>query len=111
MSNNSIQSLNLDNNDIREHGLVAMLKVLESNKALVKLRMENNKFLISRQLLGMIGNLFVSKNRTLQQMILTYHGQAMLKKEQDSDNEYDRDMIIRFTQEMQNKTNLKLFTI
>ena len=112
MSNTSIQTLNLDNNDIKEHGLVAMLKVLETNKTLVKLRMENNKFLVSRQLLGLIGNLFVFKNRTLQQMILTYHGQALLKKElENSGDEFDRDMIIRFMQEMHNKTNLKLFTI
>eukprot|EP00347_Sterkiella_histriomuscorum_P008952 403343108 len=115
MSNSSIQSLSLDNNDIKEHGLVAILKVLETNKTLVKIRMENNKFMISRQLLGQIGNLFVFSNRTLQQFVITYHGQCLLKKDSmegsGSDSEYDRDMIIRFTQEIQNKTNLKLFSI
>lgn len=65
LKNQSIKRLSLDNNEIREPGLVAILKVLEKNKSLVKLKMENNKFYISRQLLGLIGNLFVFHNRTL----------------------------------------------
>jgi hypothetical protein len=48
VTNTSLQSLNLDNNDIREAGLVALLKVLKENRSLAKLRLENNKFMISR---------------------------------------------------------------
>ncbi len=65
MANTSIQSLNLDNNDIKEAGLVALMKVLKENRSIVKLRLENNKFMISRQLLGFIGDVFVYHNRTV----------------------------------------------
>ena len=65
VANTSIQSLNLDNNDIKEAGLVALMKVLKENRSIVKLRLENNKFMISRQLLGFIGDVFVYHNRTV----------------------------------------------
>jgi hypothetical protein len=82
LSNSSIQSLNLENNDIREAGLVALLKVLKDNKTLVKLRLENNKFLISRQLLGFIGDVFSFHNRSLRVLTLTGSGgKSLLRKE------------------------------
>ena len=111
VSNTSLQSLNLDNNDIKEAGLVALLKVLKENRSLVKLRIENNKFLISRQLLGFLGDVFVYHNRSLRTLIMTFFGKTMLKREQDEGSEFDRDMVTLFMQEIQTKSNLKVFTI
>ena len=111
MANTSIQSLNLDNNDIKEAGLVALMKVLKENRSIVKLRLENNKFMISRQLLGFIGDVFVYHNRTVRQLILTFFGKNLLKREQDEGSEFDRDMITCFMHEIKTKSNLKVFTI
>lgn len=111
VTNTSLRSLNLDNNDIREPGLVAIMKVLEQNRSLVKLRLENNKFLISRQLLALIGNVFLYRNRSMRVVIMTCYGKAMLKKEQDDGQDFDRDMIIKFIQEMQYKTLLRVLAI
>lgn len=105
-SNKSIQSLNLDNNDIKEPGLVALLKALKSNRTLVKLRLENNKFLVSRQLLGFLGNIFVYSNRTLRQLVMTVFGKTLLKKEQDEGGDFDRDMVALFMQELKARSNL-----
>jgi hypothetical protein len=102
VSNTGLQSLNLDNNDIREAGLVALLKVLKENRSLVNLRLENNKFLFSRQLLGFLGDVFVYHNRTLRTMVMTSLSKAtpILRREQDEGSEYDRDMIALFMQEI-----------
>jgi hypothetical protein len=102
VSNTSLQSLNLDNNDIKEAGLVALLKVLKENRSLSKLRLENNKFLFSRQLLGFLGDVFVYHNRCLRTLIMTSLSKStpLLRKEQDEGNEFDRDMISMFMQEM-----------
>ena len=67
----------------------------------------------------MIGNVFVYRNKSLRYLIMTYYGKTLLKKEQDeqasspntSNGDYDRDMIIRFMQEMESKSNLKVLAI
>ena len=75
-----------------------MLKVLEQNRTLVKLKAENNKFRVTRGLLAVIGNVFVYRNRTLKSLILTTYGK---RKNTDEDGEeYDRDMIMRYMNEM-----------
>ena len=79
LKNKSIWSLNLDNNDIKEPGLVALLKVLKQNTSLAKLRLENNKFLFSRQLLGFLGDVFVQYNRTLRVLVMTLYGRQIIK--------------------------------
>lgn len=111
VTNTSIQSLNLDNNDIKEAGLVALLKVLKENRSLCKLRLENNKFFISRQLLGFLGDVFVYHNRSLRTLIMTFFGKTILRREQDEGGDFDREMVTRFMQELQEKSNLKVFTI
>ena len=78
---------------------------------MVKLRAENNKFLVTRGLLSLIGNVFIFHNRTLRILILTCYGKVMLRKEQDEGNDYDRDMIMKFMNEMKTKSDLKIFTI
>lgn len=107
--------MNLDNNDIREAGLVALLKVLKENRSLVKLRLENNKFLISRQLLGFLGDVFVYHNRSLRILIMTSFGggkSPLLRKEMDETGcDFDNGMIAQFMQELQSKSNLKVFTV
>lgn len=103
--------MNLDNNDIKEAGLVALLKVLKENRSLVKLRLENNKFLISRQLLGFLGDVFVYHNRSLRVLVMTCTGKSLLKKEQDEGAEFDRDMIVTFMGEIESKSLLKVFTV
>ena len=102
LTNSTLQSLNLDNNDIKEAGLVALLKVLKDNHTLVKLRLENNKFMLSRQLLGFLGDVFVYHNRSLTHLTMTSLGKSsILRKEQEEGNEFDRDMVVNFMQEMQ----------
>ena len=102
VSNTSIQSVNLDNNDIREAGLVALLKVLKDNRTLVKLKLDNNKFFLSRQLLGFIGDVFVYHNRSLRILAMTgVGGKSILRREQDEGLEFDRAMIVNFMSEME----------
>ena len=101
----------MDNNDIKEPGLVALMKVLKENHTLVKLRLENNKFIISRQLLAFIGEVFVYHNRALRVLILTFFGRNLLKKEQDEGGDFDRDMVCLFVQEVKEKSNLQVFAL
>jgi hypothetical protein len=107
--------LNLDNNDIREAGLVALLKVLKENRSLAKLRLENNKFMISRQLLGSIGDVFLYHNRALRVLVMTSFGggkSPLLRKEMDESGcDFDNGMIDTFMKEIQNKSNLLVLTI
>lgn len=59
-----------------------MLKVLKDNHSLVKLKLENNKFLLSRQLLGFLGDVFVYHNRSLRVLTMTSLGKTnILRKE------------------------------
>ena len=77
---------------------MALLKVLEQNKTLVKLSLENNKFFISRGLLALIGNVFIFRNRTLRELIMTCYGKAILRKEIEEGEPFDTEMMEMFAQ-------------
>jgi len=112
LTNATLQSLNLEKNEIKEAGLVALLKVLKDNHTLTKLKLDNNNFVLSRQLLGFLGDVFVYHNRSLRHLTMTAERKSsILKREQEEGNEFDRDMVVNFMNEMQQKSNLRVFTM
>lgn len=66
---------------------------------------------MTRGLLSLLGNVLIYRNRTLRQLILTCYGKVMLRKEQENNEEFDREMIVRFIEELKVKSNLKVLTI
>lgn len=112
LTNATLQSLNLEKNEIKEAGLVALLKVLKDNHTLAKMKLDNNNFVLSRQLLGFLGDVFVYHNRSLRHLTMTAERKSsILKREQEEGNEFDRDMVVNFMNEMQQKSNLRVFTM
>jgi hypothetical protein len=88
------------------------MKVLKDNRSLVKLKLDNNKFMLNRQLLGFIGDVFVYHNRTLRILAMAgAGGKSILRKEQDEGIEFDRAMIQKFMSEVEGKSLLKVFSI
>ena len=62
-------------------GIVKILEPLKINKSLVKLHAEDNKIIVSRRLLALIGDIAVYHNNTLRELVLTCHSNALLKDE------------------------------
>lgn len=85
-SNNSLQTIKVSQNLLTTVGIVKMLEPLKINKRLVKLHGENNKIIISRRLLALIGDMVVYHNNTLRELILTCHSNSMLRDEIQSNS-------------------------
>ncbi len=59
-----------------------------------------------------MADLFVYKNRSVRVMKLTQFGRIMMKKgPEDLQDEYDRDLMIKFHQALLTQSNLKVFTL
>ena len=63
--NGSLQKLDLSQNEIKEEGIVSVLTALKENKTLTDLRGEENLFGVTRGMMGLIGNLVTRENNTL----------------------------------------------